>query len=201
LFAIEQVPDPVNAVFHRAMAGDRAASNRLAKGILMPAIDAAVSRYLFGTGRQRFEKEDVAQEVLAHLYENQWAKLRNFDATRGTLISFVWVVVRNWIRDHSRNAPPPEPVENPEEGIPPDSGPEGKAQLAQIVERLMASLDEEQLLLFQWVHFQGLEREEIAARLDVSMDAAYKRIQRMEAHVKAALSQPDLMPKIDRRPS
>lgn len=161
----------------------------------MPAIDAAVSRYLFGSGRQRFDKEDVAQEVLAHLYENQWAKLRHFDATRGSLVAYVWVVVRNWIRDHSRNAPPPEPVENPEEGIPPDSGPEGKAQLAQIVDRLMASFDEEQLLLFQWVHFQGIEREEIASRLQISMDAAYKRIQRMEAHVKAALTAPDVLAK------
>ena len=157
----------------------------------MPAIDAAVSRHLFGAGRRRFEKEDVAQEVLAHLYENQWEKLRNFDATRGSLIAYVRVVVRNWIRDNSRRMPPPEPVEDPEEGIQPDSGPEGKVQLAEIVTRLMASLDEEQVLLFQWVHFQNLEREEIASRLQISMEATYKRIQRMEAHVKAALSKPD----------
>lgn len=157
----------------------------------MPAIDAAVSRYLFGSGRQRFDKEDVAQEVLAHLYENQWEKLRHFDSARGSLTTYVWGVVRNWIRDHSRRELPPVPVENPEDGIQPDSGPEGKAQLAQIMERLMASMDEEQVLLFQWVHFQGLEREEIAKRLQISMDAAYKRIQRMEAHVKAALSAPE----------
>ena len=46
-------------------------------------------------------------------------------------------------------------------------------------------------MLFQWVHFQNLEREEIASRLQISMEATYKRIQRMEAHVKAALSKPD----------
>lgn len=198
MFAIEHSPDPIQAVFQRAMAGDRTASNRLAKGILMPAIDAAVSRYLFGSGRQRFEKEDVAQEVLAHLYENQWEKLRNFDSSRGSLTAFVWVVVRNWIRDHSRKAPPPVPIEDPEENIQPDSGPEGKAQLAQIVEKLMADLDEEQVLLFQWVHFQGLEREEIASRLQISMDAAYKRIQRMESQVKAALSAPEAMTKAEK---
>ena len=202
LFALEQSQDPVNAVFQRAMAGDRAASNRLTQAVLMPAIDAAVSRYLFGAGRQRFDKEDVAQEVLAHLYENQWEKLRHFDSNRGSLTTYVWGVVRNWIRDHSRREMPPVPVENPEEGIQPDSGPEGKAQLAQIMEKLMASLDEEQVLLFQWVHFQGLEREEIAARLEISMEAAYKRIQRMEAHVKAALSAPELMGKGEKaRPS
>lgn len=195
MFSSEQSPDPVYAVFQRAIGGDRAASNRLAQQILMPAIDAAVSRYLSGNGRQRFEKEDVAQEVLAHLYENQWEKLRYFDAARGSLIAYVWVVVRNWIRDHSRRLPPPMPVENLEESIQPDSSPEGKAQLAEIIEWLMASFDEEQLLLFRWVHFEGLEREDIASRLQISRDAAYKRIQRMDAHVKAALSAPDVMVK------
>jgi len=159
LVAIEQLLDPVVALLRRALAGDRAAENRLAQRILMPAIDAAVSRYLFGETRRRFEKEDVAQEVLAHLYENRWEKLRGFDPAKGPLIAYVWAIVRHWIRDHSRRRPPPVPVEDPEAALLPDSGPENKAKLAQIMDRLMASLDEEQIVLFQWVHSSaGRER-------------------------------------------
>jgi RNA polymerase sigma factor (sigma-70 family) len=192
LLATESSSDPVTALLSRAFAGDRAAENQLARRILMPAIDAAASRYLFGEGKRRFDKEDVVQEVLAHLYEQRWAKLRSFDPAKGTLISYVSSIVKHWLRDHSRRRPPPEPVDDPE--LLTDSGPGEKAQLGQVMDRMLASLDEEQILLFRWVHLQGLERAEIAERLQISIEAAYKRIQRMETHVRASMVNPDAPP-------
>ncbi|MFO0758826.1 MAG: sigma-70 family RNA polymerase sigma factor [Byssovorax sp.] len=184
-------PDPVHALLDRALRGHADAQEELIRKVLLPVADAAASRHLFGRARRHFEKEDVVQGVLIHLVEDDWKKLRRFDPKEGSLVAFLMSVVKNWIRDHIRRLPPPEPVADPDEGGGPTSSPESAAQRREIWSRLLDQLDERELLLFRWVHLEGVPRAEVAARLQVSMEAVYKQIQRMEDKVKSTVSRPE----------
>jgi RNA polymerase sigma-70 factor (ECF subfamily) len=186
-----QPADAVHALLRRALGGSRGDQEQLTRRVLVPVADAATSKYLFGRARRHFEKEDVVQGVIIHLVEDDWRKLRSFDPAAGSLVSFLMTVVKNWIRDNSRRIPPPEPIEDPEQDLAPSSGPENKAYQRQIWSMVLERLDEHELLLFRWVHVEGLARAEIAERLQISLEAAYKQIQRMEEKVKSTLSRPE----------
>ena len=181
-------PELLSTLLSQTFAGSASAARTLAETLLLPAIEAAVSKYLFGRARQFFEKDDLVQEVFEHLCKNQWQKLRLYDQDRGTLENFLFEVSRSWIRDNSRRRPPPAPVEDMDEHEVPDSGPENALQLSRAMERVLTVLDENELLLFRWVYLEGLGRAEVAGRVQLSLEATYKRIQRMETKVKGTLS-------------
>jgi len=183
--------DPTTSLVRRALSGDQAAETELTERLLLPLLNAAVSKYLLGTAKKRYEKEDVIQEVFQHLYQDGWKKLRPYDPSKALFKTYVWSVTRNWIKDHSRGRGPPEPLEDAESGRSPDSGPEEKARMGELIQRIAKVLDEEDLLLFQWVYLEPLERKDIAERLQISLESVYKRIQRMEARVKEVLSRPE----------
>jgi RNA polymerase sigma factor (sigma-70 family) len=187
----ERPSDPIHALLRSALAGDRAAQEQLTRRVLVPVADAATSKHLFGRARRHFEKEDVLQGVVIHLIDDDWAKLRSFDRTAGSFVNFLMSVVKNWIRDNIRRAPPPEPMADPDRDLAPDSGPEDKAYQRQLWSRVLEVLDEPEILLFRWVHVEGLPRLEISARLQLSIEAVYKQIQRMEEKVKSAVSKPE----------
>ncbi len=187
----EPPTDPVFKLVRDAIEGNRAAEIRLTRQLLLPMLDAAVSKHLFGNAQRRYDKEDVVQEIFEHLYYQRWARLDPYDPAKGTLSNYVWSVAKHWIRDHGRKLPPPEPVEDPEKDLTPDSGPEGKAQDAQALERVLEILNKREILLFRWVYLEGVERHDVAERLQISIGAAYKLIQRMEKKIKANLSNSD----------
>jgi RNA polymerase sigma factor (sigma-70 family) len=181
----------VLALLDAALTGDRAAQESLMRKVLIPAVDAATSRTLFGRAGRFLEREQVVQEVVLHLWENDLAKLRFFDRTKGPLEAFLVGVTRSWVRDNLRRRDPPEALEDPEREQAPDSGPENRAYMGELWARLMNALDEEELLLFRWLYREGVARAEIAERLQISMDLAYKRLQEMEKKVKNLLSNPE----------
>ncbi|HMY15009.1 MAG TPA: sigma-70 family RNA polymerase sigma factor [Polyangium sp.] len=191
LLAQPKSENQVLGLLERALRGDPAAERRLSETLLLPTIEAAVSKYLFGRAKLFFEKEDLIHEIFAHLYSNGWEKLRHYEPQRGTLEAFVFEVARSWIRDHSRRNPPPTPEADLDEHVVPDSGPEAALRLSRTVAAVLAVLDEDEVLLFRWLYLENIDRVEIAARIQLSMEATYKRIQRMEAKVKKALSNPE----------
>lgn len=180
--------EEVGVILAGALAGDRRAEHALTERVLLPILDAAVSRRLIGPRGTRFEKTDVIQEVFHHLYQDGWRRLRAFDASKGSLASYVWGVVSGWLRDNSRRRPPPEPIEDLESERSPESGPEGKAALGELIGRLEQALSEEELALFQWVYLEGAPHEAVAGRLGTSVEATHKRVQRMEAKIRAVVS-------------
>jgi RNA polymerase sigma factor (sigma-70 family) len=181
-------PDDTPALVHATLAGDQRAATLLVRRLLLPILDAAVSKYLSANAKRHFDKEDTIQEVFLHLYADNWARLKPYDPKKGTLANYVRKVAKNWIHDHGRRLPPPEPMDDTDKNLAPDSSPESKTQKIQSMERVMAALDDEELLLFRWVHLEDLAVNDIAARLEISVDATYKRIQRTDAKVKAVLS-------------
>lgn len=185
--------DHIPPLLSRALAGDSRAANELAQRFILPILDVAVSKYLCGPRAYRWEKEDVIQEVFKHLYENRWDRLRPYDAQRGSLAAYLWTITGNWLRDHERKIPPPVPVEEPEEGLSPDSGPESKVELGQILDRIARELSPEDLALFQWLHLEDIPRTEVAVRLQIGRDTLDKRVQRLDARVRSIVS-PKIVP-------
>lgn len=172
----------------KVLAGDRKAARVFTESILLPVLDVAVARMLHTRKDGRFEKDDVVQEIWGHFHEDDWRRLRSFDPARGSLVNYIWAIARAWVRDHSRRMPPPEPAEDPEKDLPPDSGPESKVELAEILDRIQEALTDEEMALFQGVYFEHVKSEELARRLGIKLEAFHKRVQRMEAKVRAVLS-------------
>lgn len=174
------------------LAGDPHATRDLVRTVLVPVAEATICREALRVRRARIDVEDALQEVLQHLCEDGWARLRAFDPQRGSLAGYISRVARNFTIDLLRRRPPPEPVEDVEADAPPDSGPESKVHLGQQLDRLAAAFGDEDLLLIRWLWFEGLERTEIAGRLGISVQALYKRSQRLEAKVRGVLSNEDV---------
>lgn len=183
-------PDPVetSALVRSTFAGDPVAEKQLIRRLLLPILDAAVSKYLVGNAKRHYDKEDIIQEVFMHLYERQWNRLRTYDPKKGTLVNYVGTIAKNWIHDHGRKLPPPVPTEEMDQNLAPESSPESKTQRNETIERVIAALEEDELLLFRWVHLEGIEPRDVAARFEISIEATYKRIRRTDEKVKAVLS-------------
>lgn len=183
--------EPVDALVARALDGDSAALNAVSSRVLLPTIEAVVARFLIGSRRWQFSVEDLTHDVLLHLLKDNRARLRKYDPARGALAAFVQVVARNWLIDFFEKKPPPEPTELADDSLPPDSGPERKVGLGQKLDRLAEALSEDDFLLFRMAYLENVERQEIAQRLQISLDAAHRRIQRLEARVLQLLSSQD----------
>lgn len=181
-------PEEIGSVLAEALDGDRSAERVLTESVLLPVLDAAVTRMLLGAWGARFEKTDVIQEIFQHLYQDGWRRLRSYDAAQGSLASYLWGVASGWIRDHARRRPPPEPIEDMESQRSPESGPEGKAALGELIERLEQALSLEELALFQWIYLEGISHATAAGRLGATVEAVHKRAQRMETKVRAVVS-------------
>lgn len=182
-------PEEVGSVLASALGGDRAAARTLTEHLLLPVLDAAVTRMLIGAWGRRFEKRDVIQEVFQHLYQDDWRRLRSYDPEKGSLASYVWGIASGWLRDHARRRPPPEPIEDVEKERSPESGPEGKAALGELIGRLEQALSVEEIALFQWLYMEGASHATAAERLGVSVEAVHKRAQRMDIRIRAVLDQ------------
>lgn len=178
----------ISALLASVFTGDRRAARDLTERILLPILDTAASRTLLGARGQRFEKTDVIQEVFQHLYQDDWRRLRSYEADKGSFASYIWAITRNWLRDHERRLPPPQPIESMEAEVSPDSGPEQRAALAELIGRLKKELTDEELALFQWIYLEGASHALVAERLDVGVEAVHKRVQRQEAKIRALVS-------------
>lgn len=179
--------DIVSSLLDRALRGDKHAERDLTIQVILPLLDAAVTKQLLRQRFRRHEKQDVIQEVFGYLYENRWAKLRTFNPVKGKLAPWLWALTSNWLYDHTRKKPDPEPMADPESELVPDSGPEGKVELGRLIDKLAEELDEEELALFQWLYQDGVSPAVAAMRLQIDVETLYKRKQRLEKKVRALL--------------
>ncbi len=112
-------------------------------------------------------------------------------ASKGSLANYLWAIARGWLRDHARRLPPPLPIEDLENERSPDSGPERSAALGELMDRARKELVAEDVALFQWVYLAGVSRAVAAERLEIALEAVHKRVQRLEAKIRAIVSEED----------
>jgi RNA polymerase sigma factor (sigma-70 family) len=180
----------IQALLGGALAGDRAAEDRLLREVVIPVVKVAVSRRCLGRAQRFFTREEWRQKVVLHLYEGDWAKLRQYNPGHGPLAAWLFGVADHQIRDEIRRREPPTPEVDGDKGLAADSGPEIRALLEEAWRRALCALDPASLILFRLHHLEGLPRGQIADRLGMSMASVHKRIQAMDKELKGVLSSP-----------
>lgn len=161
----------------RYAAGDAAAA-RLLTARLAPRAYAHAYRML-GDGA---EAEDVAQEAMLRL----WRQARSWDAGRAQASTWLFRVVANLCTDRLRRRRP-GPLEQGE--APADPGPGAETRLQQgarhdALQAALLRLPERQRQAVILRHLEGLANPEIAAILDVGVEA----VESLTARGKRALT-------------
>lgn len=169
----------VQALVQRALSGDRGALRQLFAEVICPVVERRLSWRLAMAGGDRSELRDHVQEVLVHVLKREAEVLRRWDPQRGTLESYVVKVAENHTISRLRKKAPPRPTEDIDEHEGQAQAPGDQAAFAHLVRRLLRELNDSEGDLFRAVYLEELTPEEAAARLGISREAAYKRIQRL----------------------
>ncbi len=71
--------------------------------------------------------------------------------------------------------------------MPPDSGPESKAEFARLLRLIAERLTDDEIAIFQGIYLNEETPKELAERLQIKLDTLYKRLRRLEEKIKAIL--------------
>ncbi|MFT3764320.1 MAG: sigma-70 family RNA polymerase sigma factor [Minicystis sp.] len=156
------------------------------------------------TGRfARWMAEDEVREIyaslLVQLCAGDMAKLRSFDAERGIRLgSWIGVLATNCAVDHIRvlrREPGRESLDDMEEDDflaaepTPDELLDRKERLALAAE-MLRDLPEKDRELFTLYFGEGLEPEQIAARMQISVNTVYSKKHKLQSRFEARFAEP-----------
>jgi RNA polymerase sigma-70 factor (ECF subfamily) len=171
----------------RVLLGDNGAARQLARD-LSPVIRSAV--YRVARGRPRELREDLIQEVWAHLWSENCRVLQLWDR-RGPLVHYVTIVAGNRTRDllEKRTL-----ATVPMDGLPdppdPDDDPERTFEVQQLTEclaRAKQRLSQTHRDLIHLRHELALKYEEIAQQLGKSIGYVGTTLRRAERYLREEL--------------
>lgn len=180
--------DESHALLRRALAGNEAARNDLAARVLSPLIEKRLAHRLVMRRATRQELKDRVQDVLVHLFDRDAEVLRRFDPGRGSLDGYVGIIAERVTMSKLRRMAPPEPMEDPDAEVAPQSGPEAKVSFAQLVRSLLGELSDDDRALLRAHILEDRSPEQVAKLFGISLDAAQQRIQRLKKRLKQHLS-------------
>jgi RNA polymerase sigma-70 factor (ECF subfamily) len=174
-------PDPEAALLARYAAGEAAAARLLAER-LVPRLLSVAARML---GGDRAEAEDIAQETLLRL----WRAAPVWRPGEARVATWAYRVAVNLATDRlrrkGRSAAPLEAAPEPEDGRPGALAGMVAAERLAALDRALAALPERQRQAVVLRHIEGLSNPEIAAILDVGVEA----VESLTARGKRALAQ------------
>ncbi|MEM6305585.1 MAG: RNA polymerase sigma factor [Pseudomonadota bacterium] len=176
-----QDPDPDAALLSRYAAGEEAAARLLAQR-LTPRVLAHAVRVL----GDRAEAEDVAQEALLRL----WRVASNWREGEAKVTTWLYRVTANLCTDRLRKRParPLEEVAEPADPAPtPAQALQATARVAAL-EAALQSLPDRQRQAVVLRHIEGLANPEIAAILEIGVEAVESLTARGKRALKAALA-------------
>lgn len=131
--------------------------------------------------------EDAVQQVVIHLWENDFARLRKYDATRGPLVAWIWTVAKNEISRSIRGAAsqPHSEFSDDQTAEVPSSLPtpldvEGRDALTRLWQELEQELDETDQALLQMRFLDELPTSVLCEALRITPDALYQRVRRLK---------------------
>lgn len=160
----EQAAEADEALLARFARGDQAAARELVSRHL-PRVFATASRML----GDRTEAEDIAQEAMLRL----WKIAPDWQTGRAQVSTWLYRVASNLCIDRIRRRSRIDPREAPDRA---DDAPGSEAQLqtrarSRALHAALVELPERQRLAIMLRHFEGHTNPDIAARLEVSVDA------------------------------
>ncbi len=173
------------ALMQRVAGGDKAAFQRLY---------AATSAKLYGIVLRILVRRDLADEALQDVYIRVWEKAGDYDPSRASPITWLATIARNRALDEVRRVRPISMEEAPEVMQFAADDPDAFEQLASSddAKRLRACLDgleRERKEIVVLAYFNGLSREELAARFGRPEGTIKTWIHRSLAQLKACLGQ------------
>jgi RNA polymerase sigma-70 factor (ECF subfamily) len=195
------VDHPDLALIAAAVARDPAAARTLIKR-LTPVIQARIARCLVrsrsGLARNtRQEVADLAQDVFRILFEHDGRTLFRWSPDGGlSLENFAGLVAQRHalsvLRSRRRSPWTEDPTEDLERLIPGGQGPEEVVATRQVLDRIVAELEEELspkgLELFRLLFIDEADVVEICEQLEMSRDAVYAWRSRLGKVVRTKVS-------------
>lgn len=177
--ALSDVPDDALLVLYAN--GDPAAARTLA-GRLGPRAYAFAVRML----RDRAEAEDVAQEAMLRL----WRIAPDWRQGEAKVSTWLYRVVSNLCTDRLRRRPQVsiEAVAEPEDGRPPVDQAMMEASRLRALDDALATLPERQRQAVVLRHIEGLANPEIAAVMEIGVEAVESLTARGKRALAAALA-------------
>lgn len=132
--------------------------------------------YLMRLGSDAAAAEELMQEVML----NVWRKAAQYDRSQASVSTWIFRIARNRRIDSHRRLNKPEldaedPMLRPAETEQPDIT-VNRLQMEEVVQREMANLPEDQLLLIKAAFYEGLSHSEIAKKYDLPLGTVKSRI-------------------------
>jgi RNA polymerase sigma-70 factor (ECF subfamily) len=137
--------------------------------------------------------EDLVQDV----FLEAWHRARHYDASRGTVRTWLMLRLRSRAIDRKRAAQRARRVDLDEAKLGEQSARDGEpisAREASTLRGLLAELSSEQKAVLELGYFGGLSCAEIASRLDVPIGTVKSRMSRAIAHLRVRLQVADGAP-------
>lgn len=175
-----------------ARRGDEAASRQIVEALHRPVL-ATIFRFL--GPRWRRDVEDLAQEVFLKVFR----ALDRFDPDRAKFTTWVYTFVRNHCYDvlKRRRVPTSSLDEQPEDGprrdlpdrreLQPTHDAEN-SELGRVIGEALATLGEDQRMVFVLREYEDLDYREIAAITGVSEGTVKSRLFRAKESLRAQLA-------------
>ncbi len=166
---------------------DRETAQRMAEGD-PEALAAVYDRHIrsvFGLAMRILQDQGDAEDVVQEVFSQAWTQARRYDATRGSVASWLLMMSRSRAIDRlrSRRATPdsaPLPHDTAVVDLPdPALGAEHGVLTAESVARLrvaLAALPLTQRVAIELVYFEGLTETQIAERLEQPLSTVKTRI-------------------------
>lgn len=179
-------------IVRAAQSGDEAASRTIVEALQRPVI-ATIFRFL-GAGWRR-EVEDIAQEVFLKVFR----ALHSFDPARAKFTTWVYTFVRNHCYDVlKRRRLPTSSLQAVPEGeaardvvdgreLQPTSSLENQ-ELGRAIGRALATLGEDQRMVFVLREYENLDYREIAAIVGVNEGTVKSRLFRAKESLREQLA-------------
>ncbi len=176
----------------KAQHGDEAARRAIVEGLHRPII-ATIFRFL-GPGWRR-EVEDIAQEVFLKVFR----ALATFDPARAKFTTWVYTFVRNHCYDVlKRRRLPTTSLHATDPGEPPRDVPDGREprptaslenqELGRRIGEALATLGEDQRMVFILREYESLDYAEIAAITGVNEGTVKSRLFRAKESLRQQLA-------------
>src|SRR6185312_3640499 len=153
------------------------------QGALTKLYDST-NRMVYGLALRILGNSSSAEEVLLDVYVQVWRTAKNFDPGRGKVTSWLVSMARSRAIDalrsrQARGANLATSLEDVSELKYPRGGPEGHSVLrsrAQVVQKSLAELADDQRNAIELAYFSGLTHREIAARTGLPLGTVKTRI-------------------------
>ncbi|MFO0762048.1 MAG: hypothetical protein U0359_36750 [Byssovorax sp.] len=169
----------------RALRGERTAANQFAR-VIFPIVEARVSSKLLQMVNPRRYgdipgmKEDCTQHVLATLFEQNWHKLRLWDARRGPLVAFIRMIAvketAGWWVKRAKRAEVVDPDvadERPDPAPAQDRLAISREELRRIHEGMKKERSALCWTMYLLLFVDDLSVDEVRERMDMSEDAVF----------------------------